>query len=124
MTQIPDYVRGYRDAFKDVVTLIHLRADEMTQPSARHMVNSVAFQLGEDSKILERRELFQRLRTHIKETGVLPPHLPEQIVQDFEYVEKTIADDRAVRKRILEGLRIERISNTRARFVFEDKKQV
>lgn len=123
MTQIPDYVRGYRDAFKDVVTLIHLRADEMSTPSARRILNAVAFQLGEDSKILERRETFQRLRSYIKETGVLPPHLPEQIVQDFDYVEKAIAHDREVRKRILEGLRIERISATRARFVFEDKKQ-
>lgn len=123
MTQIPDYVRGYRDAFKDVITLIHLRADEMTQPSARQILNAVAFQLGEDSKILERRELFQRLRTYIKETGVLPPHLPEQIVQDFDYVEKAIAHDREVRKRILEGLRIARITATRARLIFKDKEQ-
>jgi hypothetical protein len=39
--------------------------------------------------------MFRRLRTYIKETGVLPPHLPKQIVEDFEYVEKVIADDRA-----------------------------
>ena len=123
MTQIPDYVRGYRDAFKDVITIIHMRADQMTQPSARHMVNAVAFQLGEDSKVLERREMFQRLRTYIKQTGVLPPHLPEQVVEEFEYVEKAIADDRALRKRLIEGLEIIRISATHARLVFRDKEQ-
>lgn len=123
MTQIPDYVRGYCDAFQDVITIIQMRDDEMSTPSANRMANAVAFELGEDSKVLERREMFQHLRTYTKDNGILPPNLLQPIAEDFEYVEKAIADDRAVRKRLNECLQIIRISATHARIVFRDKEE-
>ena len=46
MSRLPDYDRGFRDAAKLAVTLLHDEARQMNDPKARDILNSAGFNLG------------------------------------------------------------------------------
>ena len=56
MSQMDPYKRGYRDGLRFSVTWLHKRASEMTDPSARLVLNSAATNLGWDIEELIRGE--------------------------------------------------------------------
>lgn len=50
MTSIPEYTRGRRDGVKWAVAWLHGRADEMNDTNAKAVLNTAAFNLGNDAQ--------------------------------------------------------------------------
>lgn len=103
MTKIPEYVRGYRDAFKDVITLVYMQADKMNDEHAKSYINLLADDLGNASRVLGAREMAHWLRAYVKEHGGLPRHLPKTVADDFETMERTKKHIENMQTKLKEG---------------------
>ena len=70
MTQIDDYPRGRKDGIQWAITWLHKRAKEMNDPKATAILNTAAFQMGQESHPKESNlmsEQFQQYRRKEKE---------------------------------------------------------
>lgn len=52
MTQMDPHKRGFRAGQRWAITWLHERAKSMNDPHARDVLNSAAFQMGVDAKIV------------------------------------------------------------------------
>lgn len=62
MTQKPDYDRGFKDGIRTAVTFLHNKSSEMNDPSARCVLDMVAFHLG--NEFSEKVQRLKRVHNH------------------------------------------------------------
>ena len=65
MTQIPEYIRGWRDARRQAITFLHRRAGEMNDGHARAVINLMADELGREMP----RRLMNRTDTALRDAA-------------------------------------------------------